>query len=65
MKVLYVVLSVISLISILSEIICGLWIKSNAEKITDMASSVGFHMNLGIFTVVVTVAALVVGLIRK
>lgn len=65
MKVLYVVLSVISFISMFSVLICGLWIKGNGDKITDMASSVGFHMNLGIFTVVITVAALVVGLIRK
>jgi hypothetical protein len=65
MKVLYVVLSVVSLLSMVSVLICGLWIKGNADKITDMASSVGFHMNLGIFTVVITIVALVVGLIRK
>jgi hypothetical protein len=65
MKVLYTVLSVISIISILSTLICGLWIKGNAGKIADMASSVGFHANLAIFTVIITLAALIVGLIKK
>lgn len=65
MKVASTVLSVISIISILSTLICGLWIRANSGKIADIASSTGFHANLAIFTVVITLIALVLGMIRK
>lgn len=65
MKVVSIVLSVISILSILSTLICGMWIRTNSAKITDIASSTTFHANLAIFTVVVTLIALVLGMIRK
>lgn len=65
MKVVSLVLSVISILSILSTLICGMWIRTNPDKITDLASSTTFHANLAVFTVVITVITLVLGMIRK
>ncbi len=64
MKVVFIVLSSLSILGLLSTLICGLWIKSNGSSIPDLPSSLSFHTNIAIFSIVLTVAALVVGFIR-
>ena len=65
MKVVFIVLSSLSLLGLLSTLICGFWIKGNASTITDMASSLSFHQNIAIFSIVITIAAIGVGLFRS
>lgn len=49
MKTLIVITGIITCLSFLSTLICGLWIKAN--NVTE-ASSLSFHMNIGILSVV-------------
>lgn len=49
MKTLIVITGIVTCLSILSTLICGLWIKAN--NVTE-ASSLNFHMNIGILSVV-------------
>lgn len=49
MKNLIVITGIITCLTILSTLICGLWIKAN--QITE-ASSLNFHMSIGIASVV-------------
>lgn len=53
MKVFLVILGIVASLSMLSTLICGLWIKAN--KVTDV-SSLNFHMNIGILSAVLTTA---------
>jgi hypothetical protein len=65
MKIATTILSILSIVMLLSTLICGLWIHNAGDKITDLASSTNFHMNLGIATVVITVITLILIMIRK
>jgi hypothetical protein len=65
MKIVVLILSIVSILMLLSTLICGLWIRNAGDKITDMASSLNFHMSIGVATVVITVITLIVVLIRK
>jgi hypothetical protein len=65
MKVVFIVLSSLSVLGLLSTLICGFWIRGNSATITDMASSLNFHQNIAIFSIVMTIATIVVGVIRR
>ncbi|HAO61876.1 MAG TPA: hypothetical protein DCQ90_08210 [Erysipelotrichaceae bacterium] len=56
MKNLIVITGVITCLSLLSTLICGLWIKAN--QVTEV-SSLNFHMNSGILSVVLVCAFVV------
>ena len=49
MKIISIISAIITALLLFSTLICGLWIRSN--KVTD-ASSMTFHMNIGIATVI-------------
>lgn len=59
MKTTSIILSSLSILMALSELICGLWIKSNGA----VPSSVSFHASLGIATVLVVLITIVVMLV--
>ncbi len=61
MKVVAVVLSSLTILMALSQLICGLWIQ--AQHSVD-PSSLSFHSRLGIATVVMAVATVAVMLVR-
>lgn len=56
MKTLIVITGIITCLSFLSTMICGLWIKAN--NVTE-ASSLSFHMNIGILSVVLGCAFII------
>ncbi|PKM84642.1 MAG: hypothetical protein CVU86_06320 [Firmicutes bacterium HGW-Firmicutes-11] len=65
MKVFLVILGIVTSLSMLSTLVCGLWIKAN--KVTEV-SSLNFHMNIGILSAVLTTAmavAMIVLSVRK
>lgn len=62
MKTLLIILSIATFLLIFSTLVCGLWIRNSAEVVEE--SSITFHMNIGILTSVVTVATVIVALIR-
>lgn len=49
MKTLLVITGIVTCLSFLSTMTCGLWIKAN--NVTE-ASSLNFHLNIGILSVV-------------
>jgi hypothetical protein len=59
MKTTSIILSSLSILMALSQLICGLWIKSNGA----VPSSVSFHASLGIATVLVVLVTIVVMLV--
>lgn len=59
MKTASIILSSLTLLMILSQLICGLWMRSNDYE----QSSIAFHSQLGIATVVMTVITLIVMLV--
>lgn len=59
MKTTSILLSSLSILMALSQLICGLWIKSNGA----VPSSVSFHASLGIATVLVILVTIVVMLV--
>ncbi len=59
MKTASIILSSLTILMLLSELICGLWLRSHGSE----PSSVTFHSQLGIGTVVVTLITLIVLLI--
>jgi hypothetical protein len=64
-KVFLVILGIVTSLSMLSTLVCGLWIKAN--KVTEV-SSLNFHMNIGILSAVLTTAmavAMIVLSVRK
>jgi hypothetical protein len=60
------VLCVISIILLISTLICGLWIASNKSSmdVKSLSASVKFHMQIAITTVVLTAGTLVMVLIK-
>jgi hypothetical protein len=64
MKTFHAILSVISLLSVVFTLICGFWIH-NSKNVTDMASSVNFHMMLAIITAVSVLATTILTFVRK
>jgi cytochrome b561 len=61
MKIAINIMAVVSILLLLSTLICGLWMK--AQPAVD-PSSVNFHVTLGIATVIVTLITLVLVFIR-
>jgi hypothetical protein len=59
MKTTSILLSSLSILMTLSQLICGLWIKANGA----VPSSVSFHASLGIATVLVVLITIVVMLV--
>jgi hypothetical protein len=62
MRILTWMLIAVSLLALGSTLICGLFIRGQGEGIG--ASSLQFHFTLGLFSVLVTMAALIVVLVR-
>ncbi|RPJ38752.1 MAG: hypothetical protein EHM21_16415 [Chloroflexi bacterium] len=60
MKIASIVLSSLTILMVLSQLICGLWMQSQA--VID-PSSVTFHARLGISTVVIALITVIVMLI--
>jgi cytochrome b561 len=61
MKIAINIMAVVSILLLLSTLICGLWMK--AQPTVD-PSSFNFHVTLGIATVIVTLITLVLVFIR-
>jgi hypothetical protein len=59
MKTVSIILSSLTVLMALSQLICGLWLQSHGAD----ASNITFHTQLGIGTVVMTVITLIVMLI--
>ncbi len=55
MKTASIIFSSLSILMVLSELICGLWVKSNGMD----PSSVSFHTSLGIGTVLVVLITII------
>ena len=64
MRTLHIILSVASLLLVGFTLICGFWIH-NGENVTDMASSVRFHMMLAVATGIVVLATTILAFIRN
>ena len=65
MKVFSLIIAIITGLLLLSTLACGLWIRAN--KVTE-ASSLNFHMNIGIASVVfgfISVILLVILALRR
>ncbi len=60
MKTASIVLSSLTILMALSQLICGLWLQSHGAD----AGNIAFHTQLGIGTVVMTVITLIVMLIH-
>jgi ABC-type Na+ efflux pump permease subunit len=55
-KVFSIGIAIVTGLLLLSTLICGLWIKAN--KVTE-ASSLNFHMNIGIASVIFGIATVI------
>ena len=62
MKTLEIALIALTALLILSTLICGLWINSAVENQT--SDSIRFHMQIGVASVILTVATLTVSFMR-
>ena len=62
MKTIEISLIALTALLILSTMICGLWIHSAVENQT--ADSIRFHMQIGLATVILTLATLTVSFVR-
>lgn len=60
MKTITIILAAISILLLLSTLICGLWLKSKGAD----ASGIAFHIQLAIPTVIVTLATIVVAIVQ-
>lgn len=59
MKITLIILSSLTILMVLSQLTCGLWLKSNGAE----SSSIAFHTQLGIGTVVMTTITIIAMLI--
>lgn len=64
MRTFQIILSILSVLLVGSTLICGFWIR-NSSQVTDMASSVNFHMMLGVATGISVLLTMILSLIRK
>jgi len=62
MKTLEITLIALTALFILSTMICGIWIHSAVENQT--ADSIRFHMQIGVASVILTLATLAVSFVR-
>lgn len=56
------ILSIISLILLISTIICGIWIKKNSD-VLEITGSIKFHMWLGIAAVISQLIAIIITIV--
>jgi len=54
MKVIAIIMSSLSVLFLLSVLICGLWIKTQKTTLAITEESIHFHANLGVASVVIT-----------
>ena len=59
MKLMTIIMSSLSGLSLLSVSICGLWIKTQKANLPVPEDAVNFHVSLGVATVVITLITLV------
>jgi hypothetical protein len=59
MKTASIILSSLTVLMVLSQLICGLWLRSHGSE----PSSIAFHSQLGIASVVMTVITILVMLV--
>ena len=62
MKKVILLCSIGSFLSLVSAMICGFWMRANPDTIT---SSVSFHMNCGIFAIVLAGMAFILFIISS
>jgi len=62
MKTLTLIVAILAIVCLLSTLICGLWMKQQANL---DASSINFHVTLGIASVVLGVLSILLLLIKK
>ena len=62
MKLFTNIISIVAIISLLSTLICGLWMK---QQINLEASSLEFHRWIGMISVVLAILALILNMIKK
>lgn len=56
------IISILAIVSLISTLICGLWIK---QQVSIDVSSMVFHKWIGIISVIIAIAALVFNMIKK
>ena len=64
MKIAFLIFAGLSVILLLSTIVCGLWIRSGGEKVTDVESSVKFHLGIGVLTALSTLVTIVLAVVK-
>lgn len=62
MKIITIVVSVLAIITLLSTLICGLWISKQPEV---DPSSLLFHLRIGIASVILVIASIIMLLVSK
>jgi len=62
MKTTMIITAVVTGLLLFSTVVCGLWIRYSPD-VEDLASSVNFHMLMGLLTGAASVVSVVVGLI--
>lgn len=62
MKIIMNSIAILAILSLLSTLICGLWIQQQA---TVDPSSISFHKAIAIFSVVISVVALFLAMLKK
>jgi hypothetical protein len=65
MRAFQLIVSIITAILIFSTTVCGLWIKSQGDKIADKAGSLQFHATIGIATAIFVAITLITVFIKK
>jgi Mg2+ and Co2+ transporter CorA len=63
MRTLDIVLSVVSLLLVVSTLICGFWIH-NSKNVADLASSVNFHMMIAVAAGISVLATTILAFVR-
>lgn len=62
MRILTLIVAILAIVCLLSTLICGLWMK---QQTNIEASSINFHVTIGIAGVVLSILAILILLIKK
>ncbi len=62
MKTTMIITAIVTGLLLFSTVVCGLWIKAN-PGMEDIASSIKFHMFIGLLTVAASAVSVVLGLV--
>lgn len=65
MRVFQIIMAVITAILMFSTTVCGLWIKSQGDNITDKTGSLQFHTTIGIATAISVAILLITVFIKR